>query len=101
MTIYFDRTLPLFLTDQPTYDGIAVNVDTDALQLVMDLNALVTQMKERINESGAPEEYNQELAAQFVTGLIEVMENNYVKPRTASGASLAPNTSSGVQTEGN
>ncbi len=77
MSIYFDRTLPLFLTDEPTYNGVAVDVDVDSLQMVIDLNALVKQMAEAITETGSPEDYNQELAEMFTAGLKEIWESNY------------------------
>ena len=100
MTIYFDRTLPMYLTSEPSYNGIAVNIDTEALQFVIDMNQLLTQMEARINESGAPEEYNQELAEQYVAGLNEIWENHSVRPETRPIASFTPDPSPSVPTEG-
>ncbi len=98
MTIYFDRTLPLFLTDESTFDGIAVNITGDAVQFVMDIRELQEQIAVAIDVSGAPEDYNQELADMFAAGLQEIWESNYGPD--VSRPTLIANPSPSVPSEG-
>ena len=101
MSIYFDRSLPLYLTDEPTYMGVKVDVDADSLQIVMDLNALVAQIEARITDTGSPEDYNQELAETFTAGLREIWESNYAPRHAIADVETQLDPSPSIPTEGN
>ena len=72
MSIYFDRTLPMYLSDKPTFNGIKVDVDASSLEVVEALRLLIELTESAITEAAAPERSNQELAEKFVAGLKEI-----------------------------
>jgi hypothetical protein len=76
MKIYFDRTLPLYLSDKPTFDGIEVDVDEDALYTVEALRLLIQLTEKAIEEAAAPERSNQDIANKFVGGLKEITDGS-------------------------
>ena len=75
MSVYFDRTLPLFLTNEASFDAVQVDVDERTVAFISDLNDLVKSINEVILVSGAPEDYNQSHAELFAEGLVEIWSN--------------------------
>ena len=69
MSIYFNRTIPLYLESAPSFDGIKVDVPVKALKTVEALRALIEQTEQDIVEAAAPERSNQLIAESFVEGL--------------------------------
>jgi hypothetical protein len=65
MQYYFDRTAPLFLTQNPGYDAVPVAVNPDFAQFVLELEGAVEKVKDNFNNFGAPEDSAQELAELF------------------------------------
>ncbi|KKL19367.1 hypothetical protein LCGC14_2466180 [marine sediment metagenome] len=80
MSVYFDRHLPLFLTTEPGFDAIKVDIDGSTVAFISDLNDLVASINEVIRVSGSPEDYNQSHAELFAEGLAEIW-SNYNVPR--------------------
>jgi len=70
--VYFDRNLPLFLTNEPGFDAIKVDIDPATGEFISDLNGLVARINVVIGVSGAPEDYNQSHAELFAEGLSEI-----------------------------
>ena len=66
MKVYFDRTKPFYLTDEPGFYGVEVDVSDIALTNITALNALKMEMELRIRDAASPERANQELAEYFV-----------------------------------
>ena len=69
-TIYFDRTVPFYITDVPSFDGTPVDVPVRTLQFAKELRALVDMTERRIVESAGPEDANQDLA-EFVSRTLD------------------------------
>lgn len=84
MTCYFDARLPLFLTNESGFDAIEVDIDPVTVAFISDLNDLVKAIKLVIDESGAPEDYNQSHAELFAAGLAELWENYSNVPRISA-----------------
>ena len=76
MKIYFDRTLPLYLSDKPSFDGIEVDVEPATLERVQALRLLINLMEKAINEASAPERSNQMLAEVFEKGLGRILDGD-------------------------
>jgi hypothetical protein len=70
MKAYFDRTLPMYLSPEPTFDGNAINIPEYVLQVCDDLNKLKEDMVLLFDELPAPEECAQE-AADILASKIE------------------------------
>ena len=75
MSAYFDRNLPLFLTNEAGFDAVKVDIDESTVAFISDLNDLVKALNVVIDVSGAPEDYNQSHADLFAAGLKEIWEN--------------------------
>ena len=71
--IYFDATAPLLLVAEQSFDGYAVDVDNGVAEVVFMLNEVLVDMRERIYESGAPEDYAQELAEDYVARIRSIL----------------------------
>jgi len=108
MTVYFNRDLPLFLSSEPNYNGIAVDVSDKYLQLIEDIRVVIQAVDVEITNTGSPEDYNQSLADIFVEGLQEILdeytelaERNCVR-RLEAAANIESqlDTSPSVPTEG-
>lgn len=80
MSVYFDRNLPLFLTNKAGFDAIKVDIDESTVAFISDLNDLVAVITDVIRVSGAPEDYNQSHAELYAEGLAEIW-SNYNVPR--------------------
>lgn len=65
MQYYFDRTAPLFITQNPSYDAIPVTVNPDFAQFILELEGAVEQTKDNFNNFGAPEDSAQDLVNLF------------------------------------
>lgn len=76
MSIYFDRTIPFYLTRYPSFDGIKVDVDETEVEIVEALRALIKDTDQAIVEAASPERSNQALAERFVEGLREIIDVN-------------------------
>ena len=78
MTVLFERTAPmLFVQPDPfdgNFDGIVVDCPEQVGQFLADLNSLVDATRLRFLEVGAPEEYNQQLADEFLEVFNLLME---------------------------
>ena len=80
MKLYFDRTLPMFLAEDPTFDGHAVEVDDRIASLVLLLGDAISAVYLKIDLAGAPEDTAQELADGFMGYVNEALEElGYVK----------------------
>ena len=75
MTVYFNRDLPLFLSSEPNYNGIQVDVSDKYLQLIEDIRAVIQVVDVEITNTGSPEDYNQALAEMFAEGLQEILDD--------------------------
>ena len=77
--IYFDVTRPLYLSREPSFDGVPVQIEDDIVDFIEDLTTLLLTMQGRIYEAGAPEDYAQKLAESFITdlrGLLDAHSNS-------------------------
>ena len=79
MQYYFDRTLPMFLTTEGSFDAVPVALDDDIAGFVVELTGVVARIEANMAEYGAPEDSAQQLADElalsvwdtdFVTGLV-------------------------------
>ena len=70
MKAYFDRTEPYYLTREPSFDGIPVEVSEVILNVLDARKGTLKLMEEAIDESGAPEDCGQDLT-DLLVGLIE------------------------------
>ncbi len=78
MTVLFDRTAPLFFVQpdlvEGNFDGIVVDAPEDTCLFLTELNALIINTQLRFIEVGAPEDYNQQLADEFIVEFDIIME---------------------------
>ena len=65
MKVYFDRTLPMFLSEESTFDGHLVDIDEEVGNIVLTFGRVLKLMEEHIYNAGAPEDSAQELADTF------------------------------------
>jgi hypothetical protein len=78
MTVLFDRTAPLFFVApdpvEGNFDGIVVDAPERVCGFLTELNDLVTATQLRFIEVGAPEDFNQQLADEFIESFSGIME---------------------------
>ncbi len=74
--IYFDRTAPMLLTTEASFDGIEVDVPEGAALFAHDMGGLLKAMQVEIEDSGAPEDSNQALADMYVIGIAALLEKH-------------------------
>ncbi len=78
MTVLFDRTAPLFFVApdlvEGNFDGIVVDAPENTCVFLTELNDLITSTQLRFIEVGAPEDYNQQLADEFIVQFDVIME---------------------------
>lgn len=75
--VFFDRTVPFFFSVQPSFDGIAVDVeDETVVEKVFEIRKLLERMDARILEAPAPERGNQALADQFIEEFKEIINGD-------------------------
>ena len=72
--IYFNTTAPLLLTSEQGFDGYAVNVSTNTAEIIIQISELLEEMRQRIYEAGAPEDYAQELAEGYVNHVDAIIQ---------------------------
>lgn len=75
MNVYFDRTAPLFIVEEPSFDAVAVEVPESTLTYVKTAAAILVKMQHAIDNAPAPEESAQNLA-NILTFLINGDEDN-------------------------
>lgn len=66
MKAYFDRTVKYYLTREPSFEAVQVEVDEQILDLIAGRGHTLIQMQEAIENAGAPEDSAQELTNLFV-----------------------------------
>jgi hypothetical protein len=64
---YFDRTEPYYLTRDPSFDGIQVEVEERVLNLLDSRKATLVLMENAIEEAPAPEDSAQDLTDLFAS----------------------------------
>jgi hypothetical protein len=69
MKAYFDRNLYLYISREPTFDGIPVEVDEQVVTAVTHMRRLEESIEQMIDESAAPEESNQAICDEFANGV--------------------------------
>lgn len=74
MSIYFDRTVPFYLTDVAGFNATKVSVPVKALKQARQLRALVDLTERKIVEGPGPESYDQELAEFVAKGLADIFK---------------------------
>lgn len=74
MKIYFDRTVPFYLTTTPSFDGTLVDVPVKAVKQAQALRELEDTTEAMIVNGAGPENYNQELAEYFAKGLADIFK---------------------------
>lgn len=78
MTVLFDRHAPLFFVQpdlvEGNFDGIVVNAPERTCLFLTELNDLVINTQLRFLDVGAPEDYNQQLADEFIVSFDIIME---------------------------
>ncbi len=72
--IYFDRTVPFYLTDKPSFYGTVVDVPAKALAQAQELRVLIDLTEQAIINSAAPERSNQGIAESFAEGLLAIFK---------------------------
>jgi len=63
---YFDRTEPYYLSRDPSFDGIEVEVEERVLNLLDSRKGTLVLMENAIEEAPAPEDSAQSLTNLFV-----------------------------------
>ncbi len=66
MRAYFDRTEPYYLSLEPTFDGVEVEVPSKVMDLIDARKRTLVLLEEAIEAAGAPEDSAQDLADLFV-----------------------------------
>lgn len=66
MKAYFDRTEPYYLSRDPSFDGIEVEVEERVLNLLDSRKGTLVLMENAIEEAPAPEDSAQSLTNLFV-----------------------------------
>lgn len=66
MKAYFDITEPYYLSREPTFGGVPVEVPSWVLDMLDDRKATLAKVDEQIHQSSAPEESAQDLCDFFV-----------------------------------
>ena len=69
MKAYFDRTAPLFIVKEPSFDAIAVEVPESVIAFVEKVAGVIKDVDAAIDVASAPEESAQDLA-DLLTDLI-------------------------------
>ncbi len=72
--IYFDPTTSLYLSRDPSFDGVGVEVDESVVDFLEQFTTLLLKVQGDIYEAGATEDYAQVLASNFVTNLRELLD---------------------------
>lgn len=71
---YFDRTLEMYITATPTFDGTPVDVASKMTTFLTGMRVLFVALQDDADFGGAPEDIGQKLAdrlAKSVQNLIE------------------------------
>jgi len=63
---YFDRTKTYYLSKEPSYDGVQVDVAEKILDVLQDRQDTIELMELAIIDAGAPEDSAQDLTDTFV-----------------------------------
>ena len=78
MTVLFDRYAPLFFVRpdvvEGNFDGIVVSAPERVCDFLVALNLLAIATREHFLDVGAPEEFNQQLADEFIEEFNNIME---------------------------
>jgi hypothetical protein len=75
MTIYFDRTQPLYFTYAPSFDGIPVELPKSSQKVVDNIIAirlLIDETEAIIKDAPSAERSNPEIAEGFVRSFKEI-----------------------------
>lgn len=84
MQYYFDRTVPLFLTTEGSFDAVPVNIDEGLAGFVIELQNIVTRMTANMAEYGSPEDSAQQLADEFLLAIENTSVIGYLDDTVAS-----------------
>ncbi len=84
MQYYFDRTVPLFLTTEGSFDAVPVAVDPDVAKFVTELQGIVVSMTANMAEYGSPEDSAQQLADEFLIAIQDTTLIQYFDSTVAS-----------------
>ena len=78
MTVLFDRHAPLFFVQpdlvEGNFDGIVVDAPERVGLFLTELNTLIITTQLRFLDVGAPEDFNQQLADEFIVEFDHIME---------------------------
>lgn len=66
MKAYFDRTNPVFLSPNPSFEGVEVEVPGIVFNVLASREETQRRMAEAIDNAGAPEDSAQTLADLYV-----------------------------------
>ena len=83
MKYYFDRTTPLFIQPEPTFDGYEVQMDGDIAQFLLELRDIFESVNRKANDTGAPEDHVQEWAEELEA---RIKDTYYVRSRNGQTA---------------
>lgn len=70
MKMYFDRTAPLYLVEEGSFDAVMVDAPESTLTYVKKVAEIIKKMEHAIDEASAPEESAQNLA-NLLTYLVD------------------------------
>ncbi len=76
MRAFFDRTEPYYLTREPSFDGVPVEVAEEVLDLLDTRKLTLVLMEAAIEEAGAPEDTAQNLSDT----LVKLLETESILP---------------------
>ncbi len=65
MKLYYDRTDPLRIVSEPSFDAIPVTIDPETAELIFELRAALQHLVTIEEGLGAPEDSAQEAASWF------------------------------------
>lgn len=65
MQYYFDRTNPLFLSQDASFEAVRVDVTPEFAQFVLEFQSILEDVRRMADVSGAPEDSAQQLAEYF------------------------------------
>ena len=66
MKAYFDRTEPYYLSREPTFDGVPVEVPSIVLDILDSRKATLVRIEDEIDNGGSVEDSAQTLTDLFV-----------------------------------
>jgi hypothetical protein len=76
MKAYFDRTEPYYLSREPTFDGIEVDVPERIFNVLDSRKATLVKIEDAIYNGGSPEDTAQDLADMLVALVAEEVQFN-------------------------